>query len=142
MNGNPFPGMNPYLEQDDAWHDFHEQFCIECRRALLEQLPPHYVAKLDENVYIHELPEESRHPAGRGDVTVAREGVPGRTASGRATTAPAYGRVVPHLDVFRESFIEIHDRRSREVVAVLELLSPSNKRPGGDREQFLTNAGG
>ncbi len=20
---SPFPGMNPYLEQDDAWHDFH-----------------------------------------------------------------------------------------------------------------------
>ncbi|MGO9464835.1 MAG: DUF4058 family protein [Isosphaeraceae bacterium] len=19
---SPFPGMNPYLEQDDAWHDF------------------------------------------------------------------------------------------------------------------------
>ena len=23
---SPFPGMNPYLEQDDAWHDFHERF--------------------------------------------------------------------------------------------------------------------
>jgi hypothetical protein len=23
---SPFPGMNPYLEQYDAWHDFHERF--------------------------------------------------------------------------------------------------------------------
>ena len=21
---SPFPGMNPYLEQDDVWHDFHK----------------------------------------------------------------------------------------------------------------------
>ena len=23
---SPFPGMNPYLEQEDAWRDFHEAF--------------------------------------------------------------------------------------------------------------------
>ena len=22
---SPFPGMNPFLEQDDVWHDFHEK---------------------------------------------------------------------------------------------------------------------
>jgi hypothetical protein len=25
---SPFPGMNPYLERDIAWHDFHERFLI------------------------------------------------------------------------------------------------------------------
>src|SRR5262249_30391449 len=28
--------------------------------------------------------------------------------------------------------------RNRQLIAVLELLSPSNKRPGADREQYLT----
>ena len=23
---SPFPGMNPYLEQPDVWHDFHQGF--------------------------------------------------------------------------------------------------------------------
>ena len=23
---SPFPGMNPYPEQEDAWNDFHEPF--------------------------------------------------------------------------------------------------------------------
>lgn len=23
---SPFPGMNPYLEQEDVWHDFHKRF--------------------------------------------------------------------------------------------------------------------
>ena len=29
---SPFPGMNPYLEQEDAWHDFHESFMPRMRR--------------------------------------------------------------------------------------------------------------
>ena len=35
-----------------------------------------------------------------------------------------------------ESFLEIRDRRSREVITVIELLSPTNKRSGPDREQM------
>jgi hypothetical protein len=34
-------------------------------------------------------------------------------------------------------YIEIRDRESRELVTVVELLSPANKRPGADREQYL-----
>ena len=40
-------------------------------------------------------------------------------------------------DVRRVPFLEIRDRLGRELIAVLELLSPSNKRGGGDREQYL-----
>jgi hypothetical protein len=39
------------------------------------------------------------------------------------------------------AFIEIRDRRSRELVTVIELLSPSNKRPGPDRDQYLAKRG-
>ena len=31
---SPFPGMNPYLEQADVWHDFHESL-IPMLRSLL-----------------------------------------------------------------------------------------------------------
>ncbi len=37
----------------------------------------------------------------------------------------------------RHSSIEIRDRRNRRVVAVIELLSPSNKIPGSDRDDYL-----
>ena len=135
---SPFPGMNPFLEQEDAWHDFHEQFCIECRNAVLQQLPPAYIAKLDENVYIHELPEDQRRLFARGDVTVARENVPaGRSSRPGTLAAPFYGRVLPYIEFQRDNFVEIRDGRTRELVTVIELLSPSNKKPGSDREQFL-----
>ncbi len=35
-------------------------------------------------------------------------------------------------------FLEVRDRSGRELVSVIELLSPSNKRAGDDREQYLT----
>jgi hypothetical protein len=48
-----------------------------------------------------------------------------------------YLHKLPAVDVLRENFIEIRDRESRELVTVIELLSPTNKRPGSDRDQFL-----
>jgi len=41
------------------------------------------------------------------------------------------------VDVERHTFLEIRDCDNRQLVTVLELLSPSNKRPGPDREQYL-----
>ncbi len=38
----------------------------------------------------------------------------------------------------RQRYLEIRDRRSRELVAVVELLSPVNKKSGPDRAQYLT----
>ena len=45
---------------------------------------------------------------------------------------------LPDLDVEGESFLEIRDRQSRELITVVELLSPTNKRPGDHRGQYLT----
>jgi hypothetical protein len=38
--------MDPFLEQSSVWHDFHESFIYECRRLLVPQISPAYVAKL------------------------------------------------------------------------------------------------
>jgi hypothetical protein len=50
--------------------------------------------------------------------------------------APVQVRL-PSVDVERQSFLEIRDRASRELVTVLELLSPSNKYVSPDRDQYL-----
>jgi hypothetical protein len=51
--------------------------------------------------------------------------------------APAYARIIPALDVRKEPYLEIRDRESRQLVSAVELLSPTNKRSGPDREQYL-----
>jgi Protein of unknown function (DUF4058) len=43
----------------------------------------------------------------------------------------------PELDEERESFLGVFDREGRQLVTVVELLSPTNKRPGDNRERYL-----
>ena len=78
---SPFPGMNPFLEQDDVWHDFHERFIPAMADVLAAQVDPHYIVKIDEHVYIHELGESDRRLVGRPDVTLV-EGTFPRAALG------------------------------------------------------------
>lgn len=138
---SPFPGMNPYLEQDDVWHDFHESYLPRVRDHIAAQLADHYVVKIDEHVYIHEPSAEQRVFLGRGDVFVATRQQPA-SASGLATAASGPAQVVlPTVDVEGVSFLEIRDRRERRLVTVVELLSPSNKYQGPDRDQYLAKRG-
>jgi len=37
----------------------------------------------------------------------------------------------------RQAHLEIRDRRNRRVVTVIEMLSPTNKRAGRDRDEYL-----
>lgn len=138
---SPFPGMNPYLEQDRIWHGFHERFCPLAADILTAQVRPHYVVQIDEHLYIHELPAESRLFVGRADVGVTRapEATGGTSV---ATVLPAPARVrLPAVDMERLSYLEIRERNSWQVVTVLELLSFSNKYAGPDREQYLGKRG-
>lgn len=134
---SPFPGMNPYLEQDTVWHDFHESVMPVVRETLAAQVRPHYIVKIDEHIYIHELSAESRLFLGRADVGVARStGEPRGGVALAAPQGPARVRL-PDVDIERISFLEIRDRESGRVITVLELLSPTNQQAGPDRDQYV-----
>lgn len=134
---SPFPGMNPYLEQDDVWQDFHQRFATFAAGIIGAQVGAEYIVRIEEHLYIHELPDESGRLLGRADVGVSvRSG--GDTGGGAGTLiAPAEVRL-PAVDVERDAYIEIRGRAGRQLVTVVELLSPSNKRRGADREQYLS----
>ncbi len=140
---SPFPGMNPYLEQDDAWHDFHQAFLPQLRDSIAGQVASHYIVKIDEHVYIHEPPDDGHAFLGRPDVFVATRRP---AAQGQTATVPRGGHApakitLPTIDVERLSYLEIRDRRDKRVVTVIELLSPTNKYSGADREQYLGKRG-
>lgn len=136
---SPFPGMNPYFEQADLWQDFHNEFLTCLRHELAAQLRPKYIVQLEKHDYIHDLPPEPRRFLGRPDVSVIRSRPPAvGPANLGVLEAPAEVEIpMPSQDIERVSFLELRDRQSRELVAVIELLSPSNKRPGDDRQQYL-----
>ena len=133
---SPFPGMNPYLEQVRSWHDFHERYIPKAAESITPQVRPAYIVTIDEHVYIHELAEDERRLTGRADAMVITErtDAPPRSA-GSLLEAPVYGLLAPAVDLERHAFLEIQDRDTREVITVIELLSPSNKT--SDREQYL-----
>jgi hypothetical protein len=135
--------MNPYLEGEDAWSDFHERYLVVAASALGAQVGEEYFVKVDQNVYGREPSTTSLELIGRPDVYVGKSTPAGGARSATPTaavpgTTPASTRLRLAEELSEEeSFLEIRDRRSREVVTVIELLSPTNKQPGEKRDQFL-----
>ncbi len=138
---SPFPGMNPYLEREGVWQDFHASFVPAMRDALSEQLRPRYVISVEEHVYVHAPPEPERHFSGRPDVAVKQS--PFETLQQESDTAvleaPTNLLLPVRADIETEPYLEIRDRDDELVITVIELLSPTNKRAGPDREQYLVN---
>jgi hypothetical protein len=136
---SPFPGMNPYFEQADYWQDFHTEFLTVLRRHLDAQFGADYIVQLDRHVYVHDLPPEPRRPLGRPDLSIVRSAARAAPPVGLGVLeAPAEVLIpMPMQDVERVAFLEVRDRQGRELVTVIELMSPSNKPPGDDRQQYL-----
>jgi hypothetical protein len=138
---SPFPGMDPYLEHVNFWHDFHGVFVTIMRLELAGQLRGRYDVRMDDNVYIHELSAEERRPFARPDVLiVGGSDAPATRSSPSAALleAPVRGELPIGVDVLRERFVEIRDRETRKLITAVELLSPANKAGGADREQYLS----
>lgn len=89
---SPFPGMNPYLEHEDAWHNFHYLFPAAAMADLDRVLGPNYFVKADENIYVHELDGENGRLLGRPDVLVGDSGEAVTSGGATAVAVPAGGR--------------------------------------------------
>ena len=132
---SPFPGMDPYLEDPGIWPDFHFTFIGSWREAVADVLPEHYEARIEERIHLVQMsPEVIQliYP----DVAVSRKHErPHRKAkkSGVLLLEPV---TIPneYLEEVREYRIEILHRPDRSLVAVLEMLSPTNKTGDGFAE--------
>jgi hypothetical protein len=130
--------MNPFLEQNDTWEDFHQNFMTRAQEALSGPVGNNYLVKIETRLYLRELSAEERRFIGRADVSVSGSptGIT-EVAAGPATLAAPMDLYLPAVDTQRESFLEIFDRRERRVVTVMELLSPTNKSPGADHAAYV-----
>ncbi|MFN0051208.1 MAG: DUF4058 family protein [Planctomycetales bacterium] len=135
-----FPGMNPFIESQ-AWEDFHLHFIAELANAIVPQVRPRYVVRTERRIYVEHDADET-DTAMRADLAViaeeARAPLSGDDGSGGALTVAPVMLTLPLPRERREAFLTIRERESLEIVTVLELLSPSNKRRGGDgRVEYL-----
>ena len=131
---SPFPGMDPWLERPDLWPDVHNSLIAAIRDVLAPRLRPRYVVTIEERVFVED--QQGLSFVGRPDIAVVAKGhVAG---SGIAHSASAVVEVeVPVADRARETYLEVRGAQEGEVVTVIEVLSPSNKRKGEGRRVYL-----
>src|SRR3954447_933613 len=131
--------MNPFIEQSDLWPDFHTKFLAAINERLVPQVRPTYIVLLEQHIYVHEQPPNHPEPVGRADVSVAHSEQDAERRNRAAVLdmdAPAEVELT-FQETERIPFLEVRDRKNRELVTVLELLSPTNKR-GEDRKEYIT----
>lgn len=129
---SPFPGMDPYLE-GELWQEFHDRLANQISEQLLSQLLPRYVALLSKR-YVLDVPSERViYP----DVHIAA--LRDRAALAYAPTSadvaePPFELISPIPEQVPLLAVEIRDVAERQLVTVIEILSPVNKRGQGLRE--------
>lgn len=135
-----FPGMDPFIE-NQRWEGFHTRFITQTCDVLVEKLRPRYDVDVEMRVYLEQrdLGHHSRkfvadvglidsHPdAGPGGVSLVRESAIEPTEC-----------ILPWPEEHREAYVVFRRPHHGEVITVLELLSPTNKRrQSNGREVYL-----
>jgi hypothetical protein len=85
---NPFPGMNPYLEHPELWHQVHNRLIVGIADTIAAQVAPKYFVSIEQRIYqiIHTI---------------------------------------------KERYLEVREVATKELITVIEVLSPTNKRSEG-----------
>jgi Protein of unknown function (DUF4058) len=126
-----FPGMNPYLEDPEIWVELHSWLIVQLARSLNPQLTPKYRAAVEKRVYTDTL------LVGIPDVSVFSKSRTQQDVATVTLTAATPQRVsVPMIEEVQESYLEIREVATGQVVTVIELLSPKNKRLGEGQNQY------
>lgn len=139
---SPFPGMDPYLERH--WLHVHHALITYCVDQLQPRLPKALRARMEERVYV-EPDEDTGRSIGPDVRVIQRSGGRGLSmepgSEGGVAVATEFAEpVILECDSepIHEGIVTIIDRESGgRVVTVIEFVSPTNKRPGDGREQYL-----
>lgn len=120
---NPFPGMNPYLEEH--WTDVHPRLIIHASAQLQKQMPSSLVVRVEQDIRVDEPDTSSRK---RPDITIRQDHWDARAeGEGAAPSAVAVAeplriklpRPAPRRIVIKDDY--------GRVITAVELLSPSSK---------------
>ena len=143
---SPFPGMDPYIESQQRFHTFHTAFIAACSDVINDHLPPPYFAAVDDRVPVDASGSEPppirpvRHALGPDVAVFARPVAPPLRSAGRPVAtldAHTLPQAIVSIDQPTQKLIQIYGSPDERLVTTVELLSPSNKRPGPDRDAFL-----
>jgi uncharacterized protein DUF4058 len=141
---SPFPGMDPYLEAPDIWPDFHDRLASEASTVLNRLLPRPYYARLEMRPEVGIVGDEQPRRVVPDVALVRPQSTTGRSSGmttavvdqPRTELSPSVRMKVPN-EPLRHHFVEIRDAsRGHALVTLIEIVSPTNKRPGPDRRAY------
>lgn len=129
---SPFPGMDPFIESQGLWPDFHVKFINYVQEALADALPETYEVRIDERINFIQV-DDNRVQRIRPDVSIAQTAAVPSAKSATTGTATLEPVTLPESieEETREAYIEIIHRAEHVLVTVLEVLSPANKNNPG-----------
>jgi hypothetical protein len=137
----PFPGMDPYLEQAGVWNQVHTGLIVTIQQFLAPLVQPNYKVIIEQLTYVTlSSPNGDPKPPIIGwpdNLVISPKGYqPSAAVTAAAPTAvkpiPA---TLPMPEERIHRYLEIRDKED-DVVTVIEILSPTNKR-GEGRNQYL-----
>lgn len=135
---SPFLGMNPYLENSLFWSEVHNLLIAAIFRNLNPQLRPKYKVAIEKRVY--QTTDENSLLVGVTDVAVQSiQKVPLPQKASISVTSPSVEAITVDVtmpETVEESYLEVRDVATQEVVTVIEIISPKNKRRGEGRNAY------
>jgi hypothetical protein len=135
---SPFPGMNPYLENPDLWPEVHHLLIGVLAETLNPQLLPKYRVAVEKRVYQVSLDDTLL--IGIPDVAIAQFREISDSAIGQpvATATKPMSVTVPMPFEIKEGYLEVREVASQQVITVIEILSPANKKSGKGYDAYVT----
>jgi hypothetical protein len=132
--------MDPYIEATGLWEDFHSHLIEKIGEKLADMAPERYLVRTGERSYVVLIESEGKKsypflPDVSGSAPRGRKRAT-RKKGGTALAEPAGDSEPITLRPFiqeehRETFVEIYEANpGQRLVTCVEVLSPSNKRPG------------
>ena len=136
---NPFPGMNPYLEQSELWHQVHNHLISGIAFAIADQIAPQYRVSIEQRIY--QSFDDPRNVVGVADVAVKPDVLQAASAGPQGSvstlTRPQQVQLPIPWEV-KEQYLEVREVVTKELITVIEVLSPINKRSGKGRSLYET----
>lgn len=137
----PFPGMDPWLEDPELWPDVHNSLIVSIRDELAPSVRPRYFVGVESRMTL--LSGLDQDQLYRPDVAIrtadatstGREG--GVAILERVQVEPFHVVIPLPLDEIEETFLTIQELPSRQLVTVVEVLSPTNKRTKKARGEYM-----
>ncbi len=125
--------MDPWLEHPSIWMGVHNRLVAALGDEITASLPEAYFVDVEERVYWAEPEPHS----GRPDLAIMRRANRIREAAAPYNKNGCVMVEVPVPEEVHETYLVIRRPKEDRLICIIEILSPTNKRPGMGRERYL-----